>query len=146
MTDAAGVDPSRGDDERRSVNEATVRAVFAGISAGAYDTLAEHVTEDLVFELPYAPEGIPDRTEGREAWDANQRMMFRLFERFESTVDAVYPGADPDLVIAEYHSDAVVRHNGNAYRNRYIGVFRFRDGRISAWKEFHDPRATDVLR
>ena len=41
--------------------------------------------------------------------------------------------------------EVVVVRNGNAYRNRYIGVVRFRDGKISHWREFHDPRATDVL-
>ena len=48
-------------------------------------------------------------------------------------------------LIAEYHSDAIVARNGNEYRNRYIAVLRFRDGKISHWREFHDPRATDVL-
>ncbi len=133
-------------DERRAANEAAVRAVFATISAGDGARLGEHVTEDLVFELPYAPPGIPTRTEGRETWERNTLGMFRMFERFESTVDTVYAGADPDVVIAEYHSDAVVKHNGNPYKNRYIGVFRLRDGRICLWKEFHDPRATDALR
>ena len=37
------------------------------------------------------------------------------------------------------------KRNGNAYRNRYIGVVRFRDGKISHWREFHNPQATDVL-
>ena len=35
--------------------------------------------------------------------------------------------------------------NDNAYRNSYIGVFRFRDGQISHWREFHNPEATKVL-
>lgn len=126
-------------------NEATVRAVFAAITAGAYDELANYVTEDLHFELPYAPKGIPSVTEGRATWDQNQRMTFELFDGFASTVDEVYPGADPDVIVVEYHSEATVRSNGKQYRNRYVGIFRFRDGRICLWKEFHDPQATRVL-
>ena len=47
---------------------------------------------------------------------------------------------DPDELIAEYRSDAVVARNGNAYRNRYIGVFRFRDGKICALAGVPQPR------
>ena len=128
-----------------ATNEATLRAVFAAITAGAYDELADYVTEDLRFELPYAPKGIPSITEGRDTWDQNQRMTFQMFDGFTNTLDEIYRGADPDVMVAEYHSQATVRSNGNEYRNRYVGIFRFRDGKICLWKEFHNPAATRVL-
>jgi ketosteroid isomerase-like protein len=37
-----------------------------------------------------------------------------------------------------------VRATGKPYRNRYIGVFRFRGGRICAWREFHNPEITAI--
>jgi ketosteroid isomerase-like protein len=133
------------DAARRAANLEVFMAVLARISAGEFERLAELMTEDLVFDLPYGPDFLPNPIEGREQWNQMQLMTFQLFSSFHQTLDAVHECVDPDELVAEYHSDAVVRRNGNAYRNRYIGVLRFRDGRIAHWREYHDPRATDVL-
>ena len=74
-----------------------------------------------------------------------QLMTFRMFTDFALELTEVHACLDPDELIAEYRSTARVIRNGNDYKNRYIGVFRFRDGRISHWKEFHNPVATNVL-
>jgi ketosteroid isomerase-like protein len=103
------------------------------------------MTDDLVFDLPYGPDFIPNPIEGLEPWNQMQLMTFQLFDSFRQELLDVHECVDPDLLIAEYRSEAVVKRNGNAYRNRYIGVVRFRDGKICSWREFHDPRATDVL-
>jgi ketosteroid isomerase-like protein len=104
------------------------------------------MTEDLVFELPYGPESMPRRFEGIEPWLQMSLMTFKMFSAFELEITELHRGLDPDELVAEYRSRADVVHNGNEYRNRYIGVLRFRDGRICAWKEFHNPDATKVLR
>ena len=103
------------------------------------------MTDDLVFDLPYGPDFLPNPIEGLEQWNQMQLMTFKLFTSFALQLDEVHECLDPDELIAEYHSEAVVARNGNAYRNRYIGVLRFRDGKISHWREFHNPQATDVL-
>jgi ketosteroid isomerase-like protein len=134
------------DTEVRARNEATVRAVLALITAGEYEALAGHVTEDLHFELPYAAPPIPGELHGRDMWDTMQRQTFALFSSFRNEPRAFYPSTDPNVLVAEYESDAVVKRNGKAYRNRYVGIFRFRDGRICAWREYHNPEATSVIR
>jgi ketosteroid isomerase-like protein len=133
------------DDERRAANRQVVNTVLDTVSAGKFDRLADFVTDDLVFELPYGPDFMPNPIEGRDAWNQMQLMTFKLFSSFAIELVEVHDCIDPDELIAEYRSDAVVERNGNAYRNRYIGVFRFRDGKISHWREFHNPEATKVL-
>ena len=133
------------DDERRVANRQVVSTVLDTVSAGKFDQLADYVTDDLVFELPYGPDFMPNPIEGRDAWNQMQLMTFKLFSSFALALIEVHDCVDPDELIAEYRSDAVVERNGNAYRNRYIGVFRFRDGKISHWREFHNPEATKVL-
>lgn len=133
------------DDERRAANRQVVSTVLDTVSAGKFDQLADYVTDDLVFELPYGPDFMPNPIEGRDAWNQMQLMTFKLFSSFALALIEVHECLDPDELIAEYQSDAVVERNGNAYRNRYIGVFRFRDGKISHWREFHNPEATKVL-
>ena len=103
------------------------------------------VSDDLVFELPYGPDFMPNPIEGRETWNQMQLMTFKLFRSFTLELVEVHECLDPDKLIAEYRSNAIVARNDNAYLNRYIGVFRFRDGKICAWREFHNPEATRVL-
>jgi ketosteroid isomerase-like protein len=133
------------DAARRAANLAVFRSVVETISAGQFDRLADFMTGDLVFDLPYGPDFLPNPIEGLEQWNQMQLMTFKLFTSFRLELDEVHDCLDPDELVAEYHSDAVVARNGNAYRNRYIGVLRFRDGKISHWREFHNPQATDVL-
>lgn len=134
------------DDARRATNTALFREVVATISSGEYEQLRSCITDDLVFELPYGPESMPKRFDGADTWIQMSVATFAMFRSFRLELDEVHDCLDPDELVAEYHSDAEVAHNGNAYRNRYIGVLRFRDGKISAWKEFHNPDATKVLR
>ncbi|MEY2570844.1 MAG: uncharacterized protein QOE63_1194 [Acidimicrobiaceae bacterium] len=133
------------DDERRATNRDVVATVFATVSAGKFDQLADLVSDDLVFELPYGPAFMPNPINGRDAWNEMQLMTFKLFSSFALELVEVHECLDPDELIAEYRSVAVVARNGNDYKNRYIGVFRFRDGKISHWREFHNPEATQVL-
>jgi uncharacterized protein len=133
------------DDARRAANRALFTTVVETISAGEYEQLRDFMTEDLVFDLPYGPDFMPNPIEGLEPWLKMSLMTFKMFRSFGLELTEVHDCLDPDELVAEYRSDAVVAHNGNAYRNRYIGVVRFRDGRISAWREFHNPEATKVL-
>jgi ketosteroid isomerase-like protein len=131
--------------DRRAANARIVSDVIDTISSGGFDRLANLVTEDLVFELPYGGDFAPEPIVGRGIWNQMQLMTFKMFSGFNLELTEVYECVDPDQLIAEYRSRAKVIRNGNDYKNRYIGVFRFRDGRISEWKEFHNPEATKVL-
>lgn len=133
------------DEDRRAANRSTFEAVLATITAGEFEQLADYMTDDLEFDLPYGPDFLPMPILGRETWNQMQLATFAMFRGFQNIPDAIYESTDPDLLIAEYHSQAEVVRNGNEYRNRYIGILRFRDGKISHWREYHDPRATDVL-
>ncbi len=43
-------------------------------------------------------------------------------------------------------SNGIVKHNGNTYANRYVGIFRLRDGEIVTWREYFNPEeATRAL-
>jgi ketosteroid isomerase-like protein len=132
-------------DEIRAENRATFMAASAAISSGDYDALEALVAEDLVFDLPYGPSFMPNPVEGRAEWMEMSRSTFKMFSSFGLEIDEIYDAVEPDLLIAEYHSDAVVAHNENQYKNRYVGILRFRDGQISAWREFHNPEATKAL-
>ena len=102
----------------RERNLELVRRVFALISAGEHEQMVELMTDDLVFELPYGPEGMPGRFEGRRKFHRLQASMFPLFSRFALELVEVHPTLDPSMLVAEYRSDAQVKKNGAAYQNR----------------------------
>jgi ketosteroid isomerase-like protein len=133
------------DEAKRAANKTLLTNVMKTISAGEFERLGEYMTQDLIFELPYGPDFIPNPVEGLDAWNQMQLMTFALFDSFGLEPIEFHDCLDPDQLIAEYRSDAIVKRNGNTYKNRYIGVLRFRDGKISHWREFHNPQATDVL-
>lgn len=133
------------DDQRRAANRDRFLTVLRTVSAGEFERLGESMTDDLHFDLPYGPSFMPNPVEGLEAWNQMQLMTFALFSEFALEMVELHDCLDPDELVAEYRSQAIVKRNGNAYANRYIGVLRFRDGKISHWREFHNPEATGVL-
>lgn len=133
------------DTARRAANKQVFADVQATITAGQFEKLGDFMVDDLVFELPYGPDFMPNPVLGLKAWNQMQLMTFALFDSFRLEPIEVHECLDPDELIAEYRSEAIVKRNGNEYTNRYIGVLKFRDGKISHWREFHNPQATEVM-
>ena len=131
------------DSTRQAQAEQAVRSLFERLSAREFDAMAELLADDVEFDLAYAPEFLPMPTQGRTAVrELVGNVIGGMFEPFSIAVTTVYPGAEPGGVVAEYASDAVVKHNGNRYLNRYVGIFRVDDvGHITFWREYHNPEA-----
>lgn len=127
------------DDQRRANNTATLQQIRERLSHGDWAGLRDFWAEDGVMELPYALKGTAERIEGRDAIVENQVAAQAIFTRFETPEFTSFPTTDPDLFFAEYTSDADVKMTGRLYRNRYVGVFRFRDGMLVHWKEYFNP-------
>lgn len=118
------------------MSEAVLRRVFDAFGAADVDALDELYTDDYVLELPYAKPA-PVLVEGRAAVQSYLRQAFQVF-RFTLTITAVHELVDGDLV-AEYTSEGSVVPTGTRYANTYVGLWRFRDGRVAATKEWYDP-------
>jgi len=124
------------DDERRAMNRRAMEAFMAGISEADFAALESICTPDFVAELPYSDP--PKRLEGFAAYRAAVEPMLEIL-RFRLVLETTHPGLDPDLLVAEYTSEGVARPTGKPYRNVYIGLFRFRDGRLCGLREFFNP-------
>ena len=130
--------------ERRAGNRAVVEKAFGLLSQMRHRELADLITDDIDFELPFGPGQKALVVRGRERWLALNDATWPAFSRFSLAIRAVHEQSDPDSLIVEYESDGEVRATRKPYRNRYIGVFRFRNGRIAAWREFHNPEITAI--
>jgi ketosteroid isomerase-like protein len=93
-------------------------------------------TDDVLFELPYASP--PGRIEGRDNVRAYLKGALAIFS-MRLAVTEVFFTDDPDVLIAEYASEGKVMTTGKPYTNTYIGVYRFRDGRLSGVREYFNP-------
>jgi ketosteroid isomerase-like protein len=78
--------------------------------------MADVLAEDIVFEMPFALPGLPDRVEGKdtvveflEQFLGKERGMFTGWDLHDIRI---YPGGDPDLVFAELNGQGVVAQVG----------------------------------
>ena len=124
------------DAERRIANRVVLERAMAAIGTGDRATLAGLYTEDWVLELPFGDP--PRRLEGAvEIADYLGPQMGRF--EFTLSLVEVHFCVDPDLLVAEYTSEGRAAATGKPYRNTYIGLWRFRDGRICGVKEYLNP-------
>jgi ketosteroid isomerase-like protein len=105
--------------------------------------MAAVLAENIVFEMPFALPGLPNRVEGKgtvveflEQFLGKERGMFTGWDLHNIRI---YPGGDPDLFFAELDGQGVVAKSGYQYRQKYIILFRVSDGRISQWREYLNP-------
>jgi ketosteroid isomerase-like protein len=105
--------------------------------------MADVLAENIVFEMPFALPGLPDRVEGKatvveflEQFLGKERGFFTGWDLHDIRI---YPGGDPDLFFAELNGQGVVAQSGYQYRQKYIILFRVSDGRISHWREYLNP-------
>jgi ketosteroid isomerase-like protein len=103
------------------------------------DALADLFADDVVFRLPFAPEPVPQLTEGKEA-------VMAVYAGFPDLVSPlgfhdieVKPLAAEGEYVATYRSDCTMLPTGAPYRNQYIALFTVRDGKLAAFAEYFDP-------
>jgi hypothetical protein len=123
-----------------SDNATVLKECFAAISAGDVDRLIERYTADCVLEFPYRSREGDFAIRGREEV---REYLKRALQNvaFELTLTELHPAADPDLLVAEYRAEGRLRASGRPYRNRYVGLWWFRDGRVRRTREYYDPIA-----
>jgi ketosteroid isomerase-like protein len=127
------------DSEKRALNQSAIEKVFELISTGRAGETGPLLTEDLYFELPYGPNAQAIEIRGRSSFLDLNAKTWPAFRRFELSITEVHRMLDPDKLILEYRSDGEIISTGKPYKNRYVGIFGFRDGLVREWHEFHNP-------
>jgi len=112
--------------------------------AGDREAQASHYHPEAVVIFPFAPAGVPDRFEGREAIRAMSEALDRARGAAapvptESRL-VVHETTDPELIVAEIDARVADPDTGADRRMRQLHVVRVRDGLII---EHHDYFAGD---
>ena len=102
---------------------------------------SELCADDVVVEFPFAPEGMQNRFEGKEA-------LYAYLKDYPSFIDVkslptlkIYGTDDANVAIAEWSVSGVVIGNGNPYEMSYSTFVTFRDGLIINYREYWNPQA-----
>ncbi|KAB8185470.1 nuclear transport factor 2 family protein [Microbispora catharanthi] len=115
---------------------------------GDLDGFADLFAPDGVIELPFAPPGMPVRVEGREAirdFSSGQATAALRIEDMWTT--SVYETTDPEVLVVELETRALVTATGAPYQARSVQVFRIRDGQILLLRDYWNPMGlADALR
>jgi ketosteroid isomerase-like protein len=115
----------------------TAQRLFECFSASDLDGVFALMTDDVTWHITGKPELLPSaRTYDRRSL---RRLFERMLERLETglrmtMLDAI---AEGDRVAAEVESSGDLK-NGRKYRQQYHFAIRFRDGKISAVREYLD--------
>ncbi|EBA08675.1 nuclear transport factor 2 family protein [Sagittula stellata] len=117
---------------------------FSGLLRGALgdrlkggSDLVDLFCEDVVFEFPYAPEGLPRRLEGLSALADHLTRLGPMLELREFTLHAVHPAGD--TVIFEFSCEGKGIATGLPYDQDYISVVTLREGRIARYRDYWNP-------
>jgi uncharacterized protein len=129
----------------REVFEAQHRRVLARDMDGQADLFAA----DGVWEFPFAPAGMPQRLEGREAirqWSvAAVRAPVRAGRVLtDYDVRALHETADPEVIVVEF--DLCGSAAGEPLQLPYIQVFRVRNGEIVSLRDYFSAETVAALR
>jgi ketosteroid isomerase-like protein len=114
--------------------------MLTALGSKDYDTFEDCLDPELVCEWPYVVmEGFPTEMRGARRLREALEVSFTQFEPYAYRIIEIHSLEDPDRLVAEYSSHSRYLPTDKPYSNRYVGIFGFRDGRISTWREYVNP-------
>jgi len=106
--------------------------------------LAEHrlfidmFTPGAVMEFPFAPEGVTQRLDSREAMRAHFDHISGLMSISPMRDVQLHRGAI-DTVVLEFACDGIIAASGQPFRQRYISAITLREGKIALYRDYWNP-------
>jgi ketosteroid isomerase-like protein len=98
-----------------------------------------------ISEFPFAPAGIQQVYTGPEEAQAFIGMVIEKLIASIRINDLEITEVSPTLAFAELTSDCETK-KGLKYQNRYVVKVTSEAGKITLWREFFDPRATETVK
>jgi ketosteroid isomerase-like protein len=117
---------------------ALLRASLTDMAPDAH-TFLQMLSEDAVMEFPFAPEGITQRLEGREAVAAHLNALSGILNINGFTAPFVYRDSDKGVTTLEFSCQGSAVQNGKPYNQDYISVITVRDGHIVHYRDYWNP-------
>ncbi|WP_405819461.1 nuclear transport factor 2 family protein [Streptomyces sp. NBC_01390] len=97
--------------------------------------------EDGVLEFPFAPEGWPERLDGKEAIAAYMRPYPDHIDLHDFPAVQIHETLDPQVIVVEMRGVGLLVETGSPFDMTYIAVVTVRDGRILSYRDYWNPLA-----
>ena len=106
------------------------------------------IADNILWELAYAPViGHPARLSGRAEVVRHATWFVGAVENFRFFDIRVYAFADPEMAVAEFKAEGLVKPTGRIYVQDYVLFMRAAGGKIVFLREYFDPvRAANALK
>ena len=101
------------------------------------ESLLDMFSDDVIFEFPYAPDGLPKRLQGSAALAAHLERLGPLLSFGIMELDKVHSAGE--VVIVEFSCMGAGVSTGAPYDQVYISVITLRDGRIAHYRDYWNP-------
>lgn len=106
-----------------------------------WETFEGCLADDLVSEWPYVViEGFPTEMIGGRKLREQLEVSLVPFTGYAYRIVELHDMADPDKLVAEYTSHSTYLPRNVPYSNRYVAIVEFRDGKVSRWREYVNPK------
>lgn len=125
---------------RRALLRGLLTEIITAFGRMDFETFSAHVHPDCEFDWPYKPlKEFPDRMAGRDMFIEVARADMTDCDGLNHKIDRIYDMADPDCLVAEYHTGTTLRSSGKPYGNKYLGIVRFEGDQLVYWREYVNP-------
>ncbi|MGV6871913.1 nuclear transport factor 2 family protein [Pseudochelatococcus sp. B33] len=125
----------------RNANEATVLGFYTTLMKKDFEAFADLWADDAVQEIPFAQE-LPNF---EDVWNGKERILSYYVKALPGRKDHVFwiheihQTTDPNVIIVEASAHSIVVANGRSYDQRYVFIFKLRDGKIVLGREYVNP-------
>ena len=117
-----------------------VRDFLTSLETKDMDAFAAVWAEDAVQDMPFSPDGFPQRVEGRDNLIQHYAAWPEISGSANFTDELVfYPMADSTMLFAEWRGEVEIIPTGRLYEQSYGGLFQVVDGQIQLFREYYDP-------
>ncbi len=96
---------------------------------------------DGIMEFPFAPEGWPQRLEGRDAIAAYIRDYPDHIDLHDIPDLLIHQTSDPRTIVVEMRAVGRLVETDKPYEMKYIAVVTVENGRITSYRDYWNPLA-----
>lgn len=115
--------------------QATVERFFTALEETKLDDLLAALDEQIVQDMPLAPDNFPQTLEGKAAMRQQYTGVMDYTQRYERTY---FPTGNPNIVLVKYHG-TITTGEGKPYNNYYVGIYSVQDDKIVDFVELFNP-------
>ena len=123
--------------------EARVISFYTLLMKKDFAAWSDLFAEDAKQENPFMPslDGLDSGFDGRDRIVFHYKTVLEKRRGLVFTIDAIHQTEGGECAIVEVGGRSEVPETGRIYDQRYVWIFRFRDGKIAGMREYFNPLA-----